>query len=75
MAPQTPAPAPAPAPAPGPYPAGHYVVGSWPVSRIFLLISAICFIIAAVIVAGIFHGPWVAWALGGVASYLLALAV
>lgn len=43
-------------------------------SRILLVIAAICFIIAAVCAAHIFTGPVLAWALGGVAAYVLAWA-
>lgn len=57
-----------------PAPAQPRYVGTWPVSRIFLLIGAICLVIAAVCNAGIFNGPWVAWTLGAAASWFLAWA-
>lgn len=56
-------------------PAPAHYVGAVPVSRIFLLISGICFVIASVCAAAVFHGPVLAWALGGVAAYVLAWAI
>lgn len=61
---------------PAPPPAGpRYVVGAWPVSRLFLLIAAICLLIAALGAAGVVNAPWLPWTLGGASAWLLAGAV
>jgi hypothetical protein len=57
-----------------PAPAQPRYVGAWPVSRVFLLIGAICLIIAAVCAAGIFTGPVSAWVIGAAACWFLAWA-
>lgn len=64
--------------APQPAPARRVYVtsGAWPPSRLLILVSAVCFLIAALVAADVVSvGPWAAWALGGVSAWVLAYAV
>ncbi len=49
----------------------------WYVSRLLLLIAAVCFFFAAITMAGsdIFNGPAWAWGFGGFSAWVLAGAV
>lgn len=50
--------------------------GYWPPSRILLVIAAACFLIAALLAAGVFDfSPASAWVLGGVCAVILSWAV
>jgi hypothetical protein len=58
--------------APPAAPAPRYQVGTWPVSRLFMLAAFVCFLIAALCAGGVVSWPMWAWGFGGFASYALA---
>lgn len=49
-----------------------YTVGTWPVSRLFMLAAFVCFLIAALCAGGIVHEEAWAFGFGGFAAYALA---
>jgi hypothetical protein len=55
----------------------HYYAGSWPVSRLFLIVAVILFVIASLMAGGVLlkGGGYIPWMLGGFASVTLSWAV
>jgi|HubBroStandDraft_6_1064221.scaffolds.fasta_scaffold3223434_2 hypothetical protein len=55
----------------------HYYAGSWPVSRLFMIVAVILFVIASLMAGDVlFKGDdYLPWMLGGFASVALSWAV
>ena len=55
----------------------HYYAGTWPVSRLFLLVAVILFVFASLMAGSVlFKGDdYLPWMLGGFASVALSWAV
>jgi hypothetical protein len=55
----------------------HYYAGTWPVSRLFLIVAVILFVVASLMAGGVlFKGDgYLPWMLGGFASVALSAAV
>jgi hypothetical protein len=51
-------------------------LGSWPLSRVLMLVAAVCMVIAAFTETGDLHwGPALAWVFGGLSAWALASVV
>jgi hypothetical protein len=53
---------------------GYYNYQHWWLARVMFAIGALCFLIAALTYSGTFHGPYWAWAFGGLAACAIAKA-